>query len=536
MSLAQLLVAVLLASAALFSLLRIVRQQRRQPRPRPFFALLLLAQPLLAGLLYLGLYPPLQSVSNARMWVYTRAATFNSTAGIHIALPEAPTDLPAERMPDLATARRRYPSVHQLIVVGEGLESRDLATARQTSLVFQPTPLPAGLQELDAPSFVATGNAFSVQGRAYGVTNAKVLLRDPAGHVVQTAALDKDGHFTLTGQARSPGAAIFQLQLQAQDNTVIDAIPIALQVTTPPPLRLRILAGAPDPELKYLRRWAKDSGITLHTRIQLGNGMAAGDAPLPFTSEALAQWDALLLDTRSLMALSPAETQSLHTAILQGLGLLLRSEAALTTAERTRMAHLGFAAKAEQVNTPPLTAWQAVGRGRIGFIQQADSYTQVLAGQPSLHANLWSAAFAPLARATAAATADVPTRAWPNVRSEICGLGRPAQIVTPNGQHVPLAIDPDTGARHCAAFWPQQSGWHQLHNGTTTTPFFVLPENAGKSLRAYARQMATLQLSNSTPRPAGNVQQQRSSPWPWLAAWLLLTTLVWWVERRSRAN
>jgi hypothetical protein len=26
---------------------------------------------------------------------------------------------------------------------------------------------------------------------------------------------------------------------------------------------------------------------------------------------------------------------------------------------------------------------------------------------------------------------------------------------------------------------------------------------------------------------------QHGTPWPWLAAWLLLAVLVWWLERRG---
>src|SRR5690554_5591517 len=160
--------ALVLAIAVLLAWLRLLLWHRRSPGPRWRLPVLLLLQPLCAGLLYLTLMPPRLAMDAGTMTVLTAGADTAATAaagGVVVALPEAPHAVGAEPAPDLATALRRHPDTSRLQVLGGGLDPRDRDAARGLAVDFEPPPLPRGLVELQAPARAAPGAAFDVHGR-----------------------------------------------------------------------------------------------------------------------------------------------------------------------------------------------------------------------------------------------------------------------------------------------------------------------------------------------------------------------------------
>lgn len=566
------LVAVLLALAALLACVRMLRQRHGQ---RLRLALLLAAQPLLAGLLYLTLFPPTRPVANATLTVLTADAprTLALPSGPLVALPEAGSRTRADAVPDLATALRRHPETRRLRILGAGLEPRDLETARGWPLAFEAHVTPSGIVALHWPDRVVLGNGFTLRGRIAGRADDAVELLDPAGQRIQHVIADKDGRFTLQGTALAEGATTFSLRLLGKSGDLRETLPVPLHVIAPAPPRLLLLAGAPNPELKYLRRWAADAGLGLHTRISAGGGLVLGDAPLSLDAATLRRFDAVLLDQRSLQALSIGEFRALTAAMDDGLGVLVRVAASLSASERARLREWGFAISGDgrpasirlagegdslpalirpalQVTTTdaiplqrdaaqqPLGWWRAAGRGRIALVALDGSYALVLAGQAQRHAALWSGMVATVARSAKSSPASPPAApAWAGERIALCGLQDDAVVVTPDGKQQPLPIAPTGGNRRCAAFWPERAGWHLLRQGDAQTPFAVLSPQAGQGLQAQRRLDATAALAAQAPaarmdtdRPIG----QRGPSWPWLLAWLAIAALAWTLERWRR--
>src|SRR5512139_680299 len=132
-------------------------------RPRPWrTGTLMLGQMVAAVLLYATMWPPPTPVASDSLTVVTARATPEQVARIAadrrvVALAEAPVLTGVERVPDLATALRRHPSVAQLKVIGAGLPPRDLDAARSLGVTFDAAPLPSGLVELWYPKRVASG-------------------------------------------------------------------------------------------------------------------------------------------------------------------------------------------------------------------------------------------------------------------------------------------------------------------------------------------------------------------------------------------
>ena len=571
---AQLLLAAALALAVLLAWARLVRWQAVAPpearSPTWRLVALLAAQPICALLLYLTLVPPTVRIPKGTLVVATRGtgALAAAAADRAVALPEASALSGVERVPDLGTALRRYPDTRRIRVIGEGLPPRDRDAARGLALGFEPGDAPAGIVRLDPPARVAPGAAFRVGGRVAGYKGGSIELLDPAGGVVDRRPLDADGGFALRGSARAPGAALFRLRVRGAGRRVVEGAVVPVVTADDAPPRVLLLAGAPGPEPKFLRRWATDAGLDLHAQFPTGGGIALGDDPLPINASTLRRFDLAILDDRSWAALSRGERGALIGAVRGGLGLLLRVTGAVPDATRQQWRALGFTVaggadvaevrlvanpddhdltrRAVRIMAPDdvpllrdaagqvLASWRAEGRGRVALWPLTDSYVLALAGAAADYAELWSDAFSALARARAVPPPAIDAVPRVQMRMTICGLRPNATVASPGGGVTRLVVESPAS---CAAFWPTQAGWHLLRDPreatTRTSPYYVQAADALPGVRALEAREATLRLiAEGGTDAAVTATRERPGPsWPWFLAWLAASAALWWFER-----
>lgn len=596
-----LLLAVLLTLSVAMAWLRLVLWRRSAPQDRrgspTRFALLCLLQPVAASLLYFTLLPPRQPATTGTLVVMTaqadRVALPAELRGQpRVAMPEAPAGIDAERVPDLGTALRRHPEVRALHIVGAGLEARDRDAVGDRDLAFSAAPMPTGIVQLTPVDVVVPGATFAVAGRVQGVPQATVVLRDPGGQRIDATVPDAYGGFRLEGLARLPGPASFRVDVLDAKRNVVDGATVPVWTQAAPAPRVWALAGAPNAEWKYLRRWATDAGVALHLQVGLGDGLQLGDVPLPMTADTLHRFDLVLLDARSAAALGEGQRASLIAAMRDGLGVLVRTDGALAPGVQ-RMLGLSLAGNGEaefQLPRPapdddawrarrgagtsdaPVDAdavsaglpalarqalrtmspdaipllraadgnavawWRAEGRGRIGAWTPTDTYALVLAGHTDTHAALWAQALGTLARPAVDAPRAMPGDARASQRVALCGIADHAQVTAPDGRVTRLQRDPATGAARCAGFWPRMAGWHRLSLGEATTPFHVRAENDALPLHATTvreqMQRLTANAANAPGRTATTAEGPRGAAWPWFLGFLLAAGASWWVERR----
>ncbi|WP_353085980.1 hypothetical protein [Stenotrophomonas sp.] len=595
-----LLATLLLASA------RLCWQQWRGPaRTRGVFVSLLLLQAAVTTLLYLTLVPPTQRVAGGQLTVLTAGADqvrWSAEPGeTVVALPEAPNARDALRAPDLATALRQHPGSTSLRLIGDGLPARDRDVALPRNVRVAAPAAPQGWVALQPPAVTAPGAVFTVSARAQGDSDARAELMDPAGLVIDRGTPDADGTVRLTGVARVTGQSTFRLRLLDGEQHVLDTLTVPVDTAAAPASRLLILAGAPGPELKYLRRWATDAGLRVQAQANAGGGVSLGDAPIALTAATLAQTDVVLLDERSLAALSAGQRSTLQQAVRNGLGVLVRTGGPLGDGARQTLRSWGLSitggnqaaplslpadadaallqarrgpqrpaadttAYIEEADTASHQAampvlerltlqaaeatpllhdgkgmavggYRALGRGRVALLPVTDSYRLVLAGRDDRHAELWSGVLASVARALPAADAPriEPPPHWAGERVALCQLRDSAQVRAPDGTLIPLRVDPASGAEHCAGYWPNQPGWHQLQQGEGRHAFYVFdPANARPLYRQQLRDATAQRLATGGAAAAGMVETP-GARWPWLLAFVLAAGLLWWVERRRVA-
>lgn len=570
----------LLAIGVMLASLRMLLGLRLLPapsRPRKWrVAVLLIGQCGSAALLFMLLRAtdPGDSIHTLHLLTAHAPATVAPTprAGeLWLRLPEAALNEGVDSTPDLATALRQHPHVRTAHLVGDGLEARDRDAALGLSLRFERATLATGIRDWWAPQSVQAGDVIHVRGVSNGGTRIELL--DPAGVRIDQQQLQGDGAFSLPSATRSAGLAVYQLRLQDVGDKTIATTAVPIQIVPPLPTRLLLRSGGPDPELKFLRRWAADNDAKLQATIDLGAGMQAGDLPFVLDTRTLADADVLILDDRIWNGLGGATRKNVLDAVGNGLGLLLRATAPLADGDtlglQVHAASLPSSFKLPvadastsdstlpsltrpqlRIDNPsgrtvqrddrsnPLTAWRAHGRGRIGAWLPTDSYRLALAGHADLHARLWADAINAVSRARAAAPRDMPGLVYANTRTQFCGLGDAAHVLQPGDTTpLPLAIDPSSGDKRCAAFWPRRAGWHRLiegplGDGQSATAFMVRSEDANQVLRASRTQQATAALVSDAPvsvKP--EVTQPTLSRWMLFLLWLAVTSTLWWFER-----
>jgi hypothetical protein len=585
-------------------ILRVAPGAAHPPLPRRIALLGL--QALAALLLYFTLVPPQRTVDAGQLIVLTGNAAVARTVptgATVIALPEAPANADAVRAPDLATALRRHPGSTSLLLVGDGLSARDRDVALPPRVTLQSPSAPHGWLELSPPAVTAPGALFEVTARAGGVDAARAELLDPTGVVVDRAPLDPGGNVRLRGSARAVGRSEFTLRLLDAQQHTVDSAPVPLQTVAAPPPRVLILAGAPGPELKYLRRWATDTGLAVQAQASAGGGVLLGDAPVALSAARLAATDVLVLDERSLAALGAAQRTLVGQALRDGLGVVVRSSGPLNDATRQALRSWGLpvsggiraaplqlqadpeaallqarrgpqrpstdstawideADAASHGTVPPaleqfdavlpgadalfddakgnaVGGWRSVGRGRVALLPVTDSYRLVLSGRDDRYAELWSGVLAQVARALPGAPAVRLQSAtpWSGERLTLCEVPSGSRVRDAEGHTVALQLDPASGDTHCAAYWPQQHGWHQLQHGDTVQAFYVFdPATAQPLHRQQLRAATASRLAEATAGAAATPGKAPGPRWPWLLGFIAIAGLLWWLERRLQKS
>ncbi|MEC3911382.1 carboxypeptidase regulatory-like domain-containing protein [Sphingobium sp. CR2-8] len=409
---------------------------------------------------------------------------------------------------------------------------------------------------------------------------ATVALLDPAGRITDSGTADKDGRFMLVGTARAAGPVIFTLQVRSGKALVEQAaVPVWVADSARP--RLLIVAGAPGPEVKYLRRWASDAGFDVTTQMSAGGGIALGDAPIALEAASLRRFDVAIVDDRRW----PGLRGPLLSAVRGGMGLVLRTGGPIDGATLSQWRSIGFdlagpggvvplalpkapdraiaqtrhgigsadipvdiASPEDMVpdvnrlglipggadavsllrdaGGASLAAWHALGSGRVALFTAIDSYGLSLTGRGDLYGDWWSAILGAVAR-PAAASHMVTDMVWAGERMTMCGLGSDSRVETPDGGQAHML--PVAG---CAAFWPVTAGWHYLRDGRALRPFYVQPRAALTTMRGARDRQATAMLHQfDAPATTKVVSVRSGSNWVFWLAWLAVSALLWWLER-----
>ena len=471
---------------------------------------------------------------------------------------------------DLAAARRQFPQPSNIRLMSQGLGARDLYAAADLPVVFEPGDPPLGIIALQAPTAAAPGRMWLVKGRVSAALEGELRLIDPTGEVVATARADADGQFSLGATTPVPGSYLYRLALTDAGEGVIDQLQVPVLVRPADPLRLMLWSESPNPESKYLRRWALDAGLQLSSRMNLRPRMSMAQGEPALGDANLARTDLVIIEDRGWMGLSQQQRAQVLSAVDGGLGLLLRLTDEPDAAMSARLAELGFSsgsvelsrvtrlpalagAGVEEMGPPiqrrtlalsavdgrpllldeqgePLGVWRPSGSGRLGVFWVSDTHRLTLVGEQTRFASLWADLVATLARfGVASGVSPATARHWVNQRIDWCDAGSTASVTDSSGQALELVA----GVDGCLSYWPTQPGWHQWRQGEREASFFVRMPDDGTALRAQQQIEWNQLLASSSRSQTATTTAVPGPRWPWAALWLLLSGGLWWLERRA---
>lgn len=532
------------------------------------------------ALLYFVLFPPAHEAPGHTLQVLTPGAAtppLPDAADLRtVALPGSVAPAGVERVPDLATALRRHGDATALRIVGDGLVAADRDAARGRALQFDAPPLPRGVIALEVPADIRAGHPFAIGGQVGQAQGLQLVLREPGGARQGPLALAADGRFRFTLFATRAAELSYELQLLAADGSELQRLAVPVQVRDGAALRLLLLSGGPDADLKYLQRWALDAGHTVDARISLSRGIAQqrGDASL--SAATLAATDVAVVDDRAWNALDKAARTRLLAAADAGMGLLLRlvavPDTALTAewrgigvgldnADIATTLHLGgeirqgataavqrlpLAAKGDALipiardgGGDAFAVARNRGQGRIGAWWLQGSHTLVTSGQAALHDALWADALDALARPRQPVLPAPPELSWQFERTVLCAREASLRVTAPSGAVTDVATRGAGDARWCGGYWPRETGWHTLQAGEAGSRFFVRAAADAPTLHQARTSAATRALAGAGGADASWVDasarvQPPGARWPWFLAWLLPTSVLWWLQRARR--
>lgn len=461
---------------------------------------------------------------------------------------------------------------------------------------FEPSELPVGITQLDAPTEAGVGERMSVRGMVNLPPSATgwIILEDPAAPRDSAPVSGARAQFALSDRPRAEGPVAYRIRLRTNAGPEIaETIGVAVRKLTLP--TVLILDASPSFETGYLKRWLSERGaeVTIRTaisrekyRTERLNG-AGGDVGR-LTAGLLARYQAVLVDGGSLAALSPPERSALEQAVRErGVGLLVTADAPwilargncgllngfavdpITTSlaavsgdkgdrrvarpvikDGPKPSRTGIDVEAASIRSAGIdpivhdetgrmiAGWRKAGAGRVGMTLLRAPSRWLLEGENDLFAGYWDAMLRAVAHDTISRAyigAEGPLRADHPVFVTIESSGVPRTVIlSPAGETdtIPLAQDPFDPAKWTGRYWPREAGWHRLQLVGGRTVPFRVTPST-----EWIGVEASARLAATAPRVGrSNERLSRELARTWLsplAFGLLLLSLSWlWIESR----
>ena len=247
-------------------------------------------------------------------------------------IKENPT-LKLDFIPDLTYHLVNHKEIKQIEVYGYGLKSSELTKLKGYLFKFHPASYPYGFQSVSWSPQIAASQVFKVQGTFQNNDNKQIkLFLSGLGTALDSVSVAPKSTitFSFSTTPKQNGYSVYQLlALDGEDTLSREEIPFEVIVKSP--IKVLLLASAPDFEFKFLKNWLYDSQypVVLRTRISkdkfgldfLNYKALSVDK---VNQQLLQQFDLLIADDAELAVLSDVEKSALEEQIAQGMGLIIR--------------------------------------------------------------------------------------------------------------------------------------------------------------------------------------------------------------------
>lgn len=481
-------------------------------------------------------------------------------------------------------------------------------TLEAININFSPKQITLGLVDISFQKTLAVGEFLEVTGRlqrdtvnSNETTIFDLALLNPIGEVLTTQRIRAGESFNLSSPVKTQGQWLYRLQLTNPSNQLLLDEPLALSVAASTPLRVFVKQSAPSFETRQFSNWASQYGTKLLIATEISknkdiqqainfNDDEKASLTEPFNLGALQSFDLIILDGRSVLALSTEQIQTLSSSVQQGLGVLILVDSELAAGwplkhiewlDELSITPLDIASYSNIPSWPnssieealdinkavissssqqvlvtgngdqSLVVKQDMGLGSIGLSLISTSYSWQTSGKRSEYSHYWQYLLSQLARPNQSLQwlpEDTKQVNFEHAAFKQCLLGDVDSVTykslansqkTQESQLINGLLQTN---KHCLTLWSSNSGWLRLQasevfhskqskTSTVDTYSYIYPKENWQALRQSQSITATEHaLSNHHYIASSDHYKNLNKFWLWSV--LVLALSILWVERK----
>ena len=474
-------------------------------------------------------------------------------------------------------------------VFGNGLEPGEIDDLDSLPIVFHPSKLSIGINSIHWTNKLKTGEKLYVQGSFNNNFSSAVrIVLSGFNTTLDSIKIpaNKLQQFELTTIPKHAGRNVYSLAVLNSSDT-ISKDPIPIQVEQGEPLKVLVIASAPDFENKFLKNWLGQKGFQVVTRTLTSKNKYTKDFLNidavnvdRITPALLNNFNILIADAAELSSISKNELGTIQSFVAaKSLGLVVRASdksssafysnrfpVAVVPGSQQQQIHLQLIDTATSFQTitieSPLSirnqnATQPIvtdrqnrifvnstlyGSGKIIFTTINNTFNWMLAGNQKDYEEFWSEI---LNKATGKKPSD---ETW-SVSPLRPIVNKPATLTVetnqsnlPTAQVAGIAVYLKNNAqlpyKWSGTYWPTKAGWQptiQLNGGTFW--WYAFDKNEWKSVETFdkitgTRQYAFSNISSSASFQAIEKRQETELPKIYFFLLFLICCGYLWLENK----
>ncbi|MHA7831736.1 MAG: hypothetical protein ACX93O_11600 [Flagellimonas sp.] len=462
-----------------------------------------------------------------------------------------------------------------LFLLGRGLPSFDLWQLEDKSLAFLGGEQVEDWTEITYDRTVTFGDAFTVKAKHFKPRAGYwTILADNGGNPLDSVPFEAvdEQLIQLNAKPKASGQFIYRLLEKNDEGEIISNEPLPVQVVDGKPLKILMVNTFPTFETKYLKNFLTDKGHQVMARTQLTKGKykfeyfnGASNPIYGFTQENLKEYDLLVIDTDSYIALGRSSKEAMEEAVkINGLGVFVQpNENLFRLAERQSpfqfdrdfITEITLGVPAQSVQKYPLefkndvrtqrisvdsanvAAYVPMEKGKIGTTLLQNTYQLFLDGKEELYAGIWTQILNNIAREQEAlakwkALTQTPRLDEPfqfEVRTSMNGI----RVTTDKEANIPLLQDGLVQSKWKGVVYPRKKGWNELKvskDSIAHYSYYVFDGNQHKTISQSETLKANLRQFGSENTFGASVSASKKAKKPISPFWfygLLLLCFGW---------
>ncbi|MCW8879445.1 MAG: hypothetical protein OQJ89_07715 [Kangiellaceae bacterium] len=519
----------------------------------------------------------------------------------------------------------RFSKIDKLIVRGDGLNADEWQSINAGKIEYSSPQVIPGFVNPQWRNQVNIGDFFSVSGevsfsllsksshpevksktdkstvsknRLVKSKILKVELIDPAGQVVAANDVLDGEYFELEHRPKLLGNHIYNIELSRLVKNVKEIIAtekIGVSVVKQIGLNLLILQSSPSFETKQLQNWAAENGARILVKSQISkdrfitrkinfDDLKQND----LSRELFEKMDLVLADSRALVLLNSATSETLLEAVKNGLGLMvladysqmekahtshwlqdkfnlvndeshdsaqvywsndnagLRSQSNLFLPrvkakfnKSSKIQPMAFSSEGEA-----LVSSVELGKGKIAQSLVRETARWVTRGERAIYSHYWQSLIRQISRRAIKIQIDlfgVKSILSENQRVRVCINDIDSSSLSisssTNVQRILLQASKSNSRSNCGVFWPQ-AGWSTiLHkdekDNVISHSFYSASTNQWKTQRQYSRMNASLDKVESNSQLATLSKPGFLPISLWWFWWIFISCAsLLWIEKK----